>query len=203
MSAISPSFASRFPRRRVLADVIPGHRVRDVVLVLAGAAVTGLAAQVSFTIPAISPVPYTLQTLAVLLVGASFGLARGIAAMALYVGAGLAGVPWFAGGAHGYSAASATMGYLVGFIVAAAVLGWLSQRGNDRRVMSAITEMFLATVIVYGIGVAWLMASLNVGLDKGLQFGLYPFVVTDTIKLLVAAAVLPLVWRVVGGSSSR
>jgi len=170
---------------------------------LAGAALTGLAAQVSFTIPAISPVPYTLQTFAVLVVGASFGLVRGVAAMALYLAAGLAGMPWFAGTAHGYGAAKVTMGYLMGFVVAAAVLGWLSQRGNDRRLNSSVTQMFVATLVIYAVGVPWLVASLGVGLDKGLQLGLYPFVVTDTLKLLAAAGLLPLAWRLVGNRSSR
>lgn len=203
MSAASPSFRTRFTRPRVLADIVPGSRVRDVILILGGAALTGVAAQVSFTIPAISPVPYTLQTFAVLLVGASFGLLRGVAAMALYLAAGLAGVPWFAGAAHGYDAAKVTMGYLVGFVVAAAVLGWLSQRGNDRRLNSSVTEMFIATLVIYAVGVPWLMASLGVGLDKGLQLGLYPFVVTDTLKLLAAAGLLPLAWRLVGTRPSR
>jgi biotin transport system substrate-specific component len=171
--------------------------VRDVLLVLGGAAATGLAAQISFTVPSLSPVPYTLQTFAVLLVGASFGLVRGVLSMALYVAAGLAGVPWFAGQAHGLEASKATLGYLLGFIAAAAVLGWLSQRGNDRRLMSSVTEMFLATLVVYLVGVPVLMAVLDVDLAKGLELGVYPFVVTDTLKLLAAAGLLPLAWRLV------
>lgn len=197
MSALTPSMDGSLHAPRVLADVIPGARVRDAVLVLAGAAATGIAAQISFTIPSISPVPYTMQTFAVLLVGASFGLARGVLSMTLYVVAGLAGVPWFADGVSGFDAAKATMGYLVGFIAAAAVLGWLSQRGNDRRVMSSVTEMFLATLVIYAIGVPVLMAVLDLGIAKGLEFGVYPFVVTDTVKLLAAAGLLPLAWRLV------
>ena len=194
MSALNPSLSGP----RVLADVLPGARVRDVLLVVGGAAVTGVAAQVAFTIPSISPVPFTLQTFAVLLVGASFGWLRGALAMSLYLVAGLAGVPWFAQGASGYNAdTKATMGYLVGFVVAAGLAGWLSQRGNDRRFMSSVTEMFLTTLVIYVIGVAVLMAVLNVDLVTGIEFGVLPFVVTDTIKLLAAAGLLPLSWKLV------
>jgi len=194
VSALNPSLSGP----RVLADVLPGARVRDVLLVVGGAAVTGVAAQVAFTIPSISPVPFTLQTFAVLLVGASFGWLRGALAMSLYLVAGLTGVPWFAQGASGYNAdTKATMGYLVGFVVAAALAGWLSQRGNDRRFMSSVTEMFLPTLVIYVIGVAVLMAVLNVDLVTGIEFGVLPFVVTDTIKLLAAAGLLPLSWKLV------
>jgi len=200
VSALNPSLTGP----RVLADVLPGDRVRDVLLVLGGAALTGVAAQIAFTIPSISPVPYTLQTFAVLLVGASFGWLRGLLAMLLYVSAGLAGVPWFADGASGYDAAQATMGYLVGFVVAAALLGWLSQRGNDRRLMSSVAEMFLPMIVIYTLGVAVLMQYLpdlvpgtTGSLAEGLQFGLYPFVITDTVKVLAAAGLLPLAWRLV------
>ena len=197
MSSLSPSLA----RPGTLADLIPGTGAaafaRDTALVVAGAALTGLAAQISFTIPSISPVPYTMQTLAVLLVGASFGMLRGAISMALYVGAGLAGVPWFADQASGYDAAKVTMGYLVGFIVAAAVVGLLSSRGNDRRFLGSTAEMFLGTLIIYAIGVPVLMNALDVDLATGLEYGLYPFVVGDIVKLYLAAIVLPTAWRAV------
>jgi len=188
-------------RPGTLADLIPGSGalavVRDAGLVIGGAALTGLAAQVSFTIPSISPVPYTLQTFAVLLVGASFGAIRGALSMALYLAAGLAGVPWFAEQASGMDAAKATMGYLVGFVIAAAVVGFLSSRGNDRRFLSSTAEMFLGSLIIYAIGVPVLMSVLNLDLAQGLKFGLYPFVVTDTLKVLAAAGLLPLAWKIV------
>ena len=197
MTTLNPSLG----RPGTLADLIPGSGamayVRDVGLVVGGAAFTGLAAQISFTIPSISPVPYTLQTFAVLLVGASFGAARGAVSMALYLLAGLAGVPWFAEQVSGFEAAKATMGYLAGFIVAAAVVGYLSSRGNDRRFLSSTAEMFLGTLIIYAIGVPVLMNALNVNLAQGLEFGLYPFVITDTLKVLAAAGLLPLAWKLV------
>ncbi len=197
MTTLNPSLG----RPGTLADLIPGSGamayVRDAGLVVGGAAFTGLAAQISFTIPSISPVPYTLQTFAVLLVGASFGAARGALSMALYLLAGLAGVPWFAEQVSGFEAAKATMGYLAGFIVAAAVVGYLSSRGNDRRFLSSTAEMFLGTLIIYAIGVPVLMNALNVNLAQGLEFGLYPFVITDTLKVLAAAGLLPLAWKLV------
>jgi biotin transport system substrate-specific component len=171
--------------------------VRDAGLVIAGAAVTGIAAQIAFTIPSISPVPYTLQTFAVLLVGASFGPLRGALSMALYLAAGLAGLPWFAQQASGLDAAKATLGYLVGFVVAAAVVGYLSQRGNDRRFLSSTAEMFLGTLIIYAMGVPVLISVLDLDLATGLEFGLYPFVITDTLKVLAAAGLLPLAWKLV------
>jgi biotin transport system substrate-specific component len=197
VTTLNPSLGSP----GTLADLIPGSGamayVRDAGLVVGGAAFTGLAAQISFTIPSISPVPYTLQTFAVLLVGASFGAARGALSMALYLLAGLAGVPWFAEQVSGFEAAKATMGYLAGFIVAAAVVGYLSSRGNDRRFLSSTAEMFLGTLIIYAIGVPVLMNALNVNLAQGLEFGLYPFVITDTLKVLAAAGLLPLAWKLV------
>jgi biotin transport system substrate-specific component len=197
VSTLSPSLT----RPGTLADLIPGDGaaalVRDAALVVGGAIFTGLAAQVSYTIPSISPVPFTLQTFAVLLVGASFGWIRGALSMLLYLVAGLAGVGWFAGGASGYDAAKVTMGYLVGFILAAALTGYLSSRGNDRRFLTSTSEMFLGTLVIYAVGVPVLMATLDVGLAQGLEFGVYPFVFTDTLKVLAAAGLFPLAWRLV------
>lgn len=197
MSTLNPTVA----RPGTLADLIPGSGAaavaRDAGLILGGAVFTGLAAQVSFTIASISPVPYTLQTFAVLVVGASFGAARGALSMALYLAAGLAGVPWFAEQASGFDAAKATMGYLVGFVVAAAVVGFLSSRGNDRRFLSSTAEMFIGTLIIYAIGVPVLMQVMGWDLAQGLKWGLYPFVITDTVKVLAAAGLLPVAWKIV------
>ena len=197
MSTLSPSLA----RPGTLADLLPGDGAvavaRDAALVVGGAAFTGLAAQVSYTIPSISPVPFTLQTFAVLLVGASFGWIRGALSMLVYLVSGLAGVQWFADGASGYDAAKVTMGYLVGFILAAALTGYLSSRGNDRRFLTSTAEMFLGTLVIYAVGVPVLMATLGVGLAQGLEFGVYPFVFTDTLKVLAAAGLFPLAWRLV------
>ena len=145
MTTLNPSLA----RPGTLADLIPGSGavalIRDGALVIGGAALTGLAAQVSVTVPSITPVPFTLQTFAVLLVGATLGWARGLLSMALYVVVGLAGVPWFAEGSSGYPAA--TFGYLLGFIAAAALVGWLSGRGDDRRYVSSVGVMVIGSAV--------------------------------------------------------
>lgn len=198
MSALNPSLPAG---PRVLADFIPGTWVRDAALIVGGAAFTGVCAQISFTIPSISPVPYTLQTFAVLLVGASLGWLRGALSMALYLVAGLSGVAWFADGASGYAAAEVTMGYLVGFILAAAAVGWMSSRGKDRQLSTSVTEFFVGSLIIYAVGVPVLMNALNVPLSQGLEFGLYPFIVTDTLKLLAAAGLLPLAWKLLSRKS--
>jgi biotin transport system substrate-specific component len=120
--------------------------------------------------------------------------------MTLYVAVGLVGVPWYAGGVSGYDAAKVTFGYLVGFVIAAAVVGWLSERGQDRQFVSSLGQMMIGSVIIYAVGVPVLMHALDVGLAKGLEFGLRPFVVTDVLKALAAAGLLPLAWKLVGRS---
>lgn len=195
MTTLNPSLA----RPGTLADLIPGTGAvalaRDAGLVIGGAALTGLAAQVSITVPSITPVPFTLQTFAVLLVGASIGWARGLLSMALYVVVGLAGVPWFAEGSSGYPAA--TFGYLLGFIAAAALVGWLSGRGDDRRYVSSVGEMVIGSAVIYAFGVTVLMANLGLDLATGLSEGMVPFLIGDGLKVLAAAGLLPLAWKIV------
>jgi biotin transport system substrate-specific component len=170
--------------------------------------VAGLA-QISFRLP-FTPVPITGQTLGVLLVGAAYGPALGAATLALYLLWGLVGLPVFAPNADGshdtgiqvLRATSATGGYLIGFVVAAALTGGLSRRGWDRSVRSSIGAMLLGSIAIYVVGVPWLYHALPpaidgnpVTLDTALSFGLYPFIIGDTLKLLVAAGMLPVAWR--------
>ena len=180
------------PRRRLAGNVAYAAAV-----VVAGSLLIAGLAQVSIRL-SFTPVPITGQTLAVLLVGGALGLELGIAAVLLYLAEGAIGLPFFAEGNSGASllgAASASGGYLWGFVVAAAVVGWLSRRGWDRSIRSSIAAMFLGEVVLYAIGVPWLMAALDVPLEKALELGLYPFVIGDTIKLMVAAGVMPAAWR--------
>jgi biotin transport system substrate-specific component len=168
--------------------------------VVAGSLVIAGLAQVSIRLP-ITPVPFTGQTLGVLLVGASLGFELGAVSVLLYLTEGALGAPFFAGGSHGASVlalSSATGGYLWGFVVAAAAVGLLSRRGWDRSIRSSIGTMFVGELIVYSAGVPWLMASLHLPLEKGLELGLYPFIVGDTLKLLVAAGLLPAAWKLLG-----
>jgi biotin transport system substrate-specific component len=181
-------------QRLVIADLIPGAVVRDAVLVVAGAALTGAAAQVSIHIPAITPVPFTLQTLAVLLTGAALGSVRGVVSMALYLGAGSAGVPWFANHTHGW-AGDPSFGYVLGFVVAAGVVGELARRGNDRTVVSAIGLMALGDAVLLTIGTIYLANDLHVSASKAIALGVTPFLIGDALKIAVAALALPAAWK--------
>jgi biotin transport system substrate-specific component len=193
-SAVTPA---RYP---VLADLAPGSLVRDVVLVLAAAVLTGLAAQVSIQLP-FTPVPITLQTFTVLLAGAALGPLRGGAGMLLYLVAGAAGVPWFAEQRHGMSFPS--FGYIVGFVVAAAIVGWLARRGADRNPLGAAAIMVLGNLVIYAIGVPWLMAAIGVDLFTAIDQGLTPFLVGDALKVALAAGLLPATWWLIGSSGRR
>ncbi len=188
------------PRERARARIA----YQAVVALASSLLVAGLA-QISISVPW-TPVPYTGQTLGVLLVGASLGPGFGAISLGLYLLEGAVGLPFFAGAAHGASLlsfAEVTGGYLWGFVVAAAIVGWLSRRGWDRSFRSAIGAMFIGEVVLYAIGVPWLMAALGVPLKRGLELGLYPFVIGDTLKLLLAAGLLPTAWRLVGGREDR
>ena len=187
------------PRRLVLADVLPGDRVRDVVLVAAFAALTGLAAQVAVKLP-FTPVPITGQTFAVLLGGAALGWRRGLAGMVLYLAVGLTPwVPWFAEGKGGTEVLQApSFGYILGFLAAAALVGWLAGRGWDRTPPRTVLTMAAGNLVIYAFGLPWLMASLGVGLAKGLELGVTPFLAGDALKILLAAGLLPGAWALVG-----
>ncbi|MEV0901321.1 biotin transporter BioY [Actinoplanes sp. NPDC049802] len=178
----------------VLADVWGRSLVRDVVLVAGAAGAVGLAAQISFPVPG-SPVPITGQTFAVLLVGASLGATRGAAGMLLYVMAGVLGVPWFADGASGWP--SATAGYLVGFVLAAALTGQLAALGGDRRPVHTIGLMAAGNALIYLVGVPWLAFSTGVGLTTAVSLGLTPYLLGDVLKMLLAAGLLPGAWALV------
>ncbi|MBE7188799.1 biotin transporter BioY [Jatrophihabitans endophyticus] len=180
------------PNRLVLADLVPGARVRDAGLVLAGAGLVGAAAQVSIVTP-LSPVPFTLQTLAVLVAGASLGSVRGVLSMLTYLAAGLAGVPWFESHTSGWAGPS--FGYILGFVVAAGLVGSLARRGADRHVVSTLALMAAGTVVVYAVGTTWLALDLHVGAVEALKLGVRPFLVTDAIKVGLAALAFPAAWK--------
>jgi biotin transport system substrate-specific component len=181
--------------RIVLADLVPGAWLRDAVLIIGGAGLTGLSAQVSIHIPALSPVPFTLQTMAVLLTGAALGSVRGVLSMGLYLLAGGWGVPWYANHEHGFGGAS--FGYILGFVVAAGVVGELARRGNDRSVMSSIGLMVLGDAIILTIGTIWLAHDLHMAAARAIDLGVTPFLITDALKLMIAALALPAAWKLV------
>jgi biotin transport system substrate-specific component len=182
-------------RPRVLADLVPGALVRDVALVIAAAALTGIAAQISIPLP-FTPVPISLQTFTVLLAGAALGPIRGGLGMLLYLVAGLAGVPWFSEQQSGFEFPS--FGYIIGFVLAAPAVGWLARRGLDRTVPGTVGIMVLGNLAIYVIGVAWLAKSLELDLSTALQFGLWPFLIGDALKIALAAGLLPGAWKLAG-----
>jgi biotin transport system substrate-specific component len=192
----SPALALDTRRSLVLADAIPGARARDLALVLAGALLTALLAQVAFTIPP-SPVPVTGQTLAVGLVGATLGARRGAAALGLYLLLGLA-LPFYADGASGWSVVwGPSGGYLVGFVIAAGVIGGLAERGADRKALAAFVAFVVGQLIVFAFGLAGL--KLATGQDWGwvVHNGFTIFIVGGLMKAAIGAAVLPSAWALV------
>jgi biotin transport system substrate-specific component len=187
------SLAPALPRRLVLADrVLPRHLVVDITLVVLGAALVGGFAQLYVPL---WPVPVTGQTLAVLLVGATLGAVRGAIAMVVYALVGIVGVPWFSEASSGWNViAGPTGGYIIGFIVSAFFVGWLSERQWDRKVLKAIATFLGGSAVVFAFGLPWLAFALNLNLDQTLQGGLYPFILGGAIKALIAAGLLPLAW---------
>jgi biotin transport system substrate-specific component len=185
-------------RGRSAPTLIPHVDVlTDVLFVIAGTALVAGAAQISITLGS-TPVPITGQTFAVLLVGASLGTVRGFASLLLYLVVGIAGAPVYADHHHGWSqVTSASGGYLAGFVVAAAVTGFLAEHRWDRRFSSSISLMLTGNVIIYAVGLPWLAVVLNTNnLEETLEYGLYYFVPGDIIKLYLAAALLPAAWKV-------
>jgi biotin transport system substrate-specific component len=182
---------------RVLADVVPRVRARDVALVLAAVALTSACAQIAFYLPW-SAVPITGQTFAVLLSAAALGANRGAAAMLLYVALGAVGLPIFDGGNAGTSVVfGASGGYLFGFIVAGWVVGRLSEARMDRRPRTALPLFVVGSAIVYLVGVPWLAVATHMTLGGAVGDGLTPFIPGDIIKALAAAGVLPTAWALV------
>ncbi|NKI42549.1 biotin transporter BioY [Streptomyces physcomitrii] len=184
----------------VLADLLPASsraraRVRDLVLVVSGAALTGLAAQISVPVPG-SPVPVTGQTFAALLVGTALGARRGLLSLVLYTLVGMAGVPWFAEGSSGASAPS--FGYVLGMLLAATLTGALARRGGDRSVPRTAGTMVLGSAVIYAVGVPYLALATGMGLSEAVAAGLTPFLLGDALKAALAMGLLPGAWKLLG-----
>jgi biotin transport system substrate-specific component len=180
-------------------------RARHLALIAAGALLIALGARISIVLPG-NPVPITGQTFGVLVAGGALGFRRGIASTALYLALGIVGLPFFALGKTGLQVLwGSTGGYLVGFVVAAAIVGRLAELGWDRKLIGSVGAMLIASVAIYAIGVPWLAVSTFHGdLGAGITYGLVPFVVGDAIKLALAASVFPAAWWFVGrGTEER
>ena len=179
--------------------VLPSSKVTSVLLVVGAAALTALAAQWEIHLP-FTPVPITGQTFAVLLTGAALGMGLGASGQALYVGAGALGLPIYAGGAGGWDAAQAggTSGYLIGFIVAAAVVGYMAERRQDRTFPTMFTAFIAGSFIIYFFGVIGLMLIFDMSVTEAIVAGVVPFVLGDVIKAAAAGLLLPATWKLVG-----
>lgn len=183
----------------VLADALfptlSRARVGDAALVLGGAVLTGVTAQIAVPVPG-SPVPVSGQTFAALLVGTTLGARRGFLSLALYALAGLAGVPWFAEGRSG--AGFASFGYVLGMMLAATVAGALARRGGDRSTLRTAGTMALGSAIIYAVGVPYLALYAHLSLTDAIAAGLTPFLIGDALKAALAMGALPTAWKWLG-----
>ena len=183
-----------------LLDLVDRSRVRDVVAVVGFALFTALAAQISIPL-GFTPVPFTGQTFAVLVAGGVLGATRGAASMGLYVALGAIGLPFYAEGSGGWTAATGTTaGYLVGFVVAGFVVGKMAEHGQDRKLSTSLPAFLAGSLIIYGFGATWLAYDLGLPLTAGagdssaISLGVAPFLVGDVLKALLAGAILPAAW---------
>ena len=173
-----------------------GTRVRHVALVVAGALFVALCARI--VIPT-EPVPFTGQTFGVLLVGGALGFRRGLAALLLYLAIGAVGLPVYADGMSGLQVIQgARGGYLIGFVVAGALVGRLAELGWDRRIGGALAAMAIGTAIIYAIGVPWLKVTLGLSWPDAVNGGMTKFLIWDAAKLAVAAGIFPAAWWLIG-----
>ena len=184
-------------RRLVLIDALldkDDSLFRTFFLILAGSLLLTLSAKIQVPF---YPVPMTLQTLVVLLIGASFGWRMGFATVLAYLAQGATGLPVFAGtpekGLGLLYMAGPTGGYLVGFALAAGLTGWLAERGFDRSVIGTAIAMIAGNLVIYVFGLAWL--ANFVGFEKAVTLGVIPFLFGDLVKIMLATASLPVIWK--------
>ncbi|MCK5044494.1 biotin transporter BioY [Candidatus Parcubacteria bacterium] len=167
-------------------------RVKNIALVLSFAIITALCSKLSLEI---GPIPVTMQTFAVVLAGVLLGSKRGALSQVAYLAGGLAGIPWFSRGGGLVYILSPTFGYIIGFVVAAYIIGRLAEKGWDRKIKTSILAMFVGNVFLYFFGLVWL--AQFVGTEVLLAVGLYPFIIGDLLKILLAGLALPLGWKLI------
>jgi len=177
---------------------LPRSGVVAIVLVVAAAALTALAAQWRIYLP-FTPVPITGQTFAVLLTGAALGWKLGAAGQLLYVVLGVLGAPVFTDGTSGVEVITgATGGYLIGFIFAAGLVGWMAEHRQDRTFPTMFTAFIAGSLVIYTFGVAGLMIAADMSLVAAVEAGVVPFLLGDLIKAAAAGILLPGAWKLVG-----
>jgi biotin transport system substrate-specific component len=178
--------ATVFPRSSALTQVL---------FVAAGVAFISLLAQIAIPVPG-SPVPVTGQTLAVLLIGTTYGARLGLMTFATYLLAGVAGAPIFAGSTHGIEKViGATGGYLVGMLIASFLLGYLADRKADQKFKTSFPALLLGDAVIFFFGLTWLHYSLDLSWSATFAAGLTPFIFGEILKIAITATSLPLIWR--------
>ena len=176
----------------VIVDrIFPKSLATNIALVFGGAALTALAAQIQIPM---WPVPMTMQTFAVLLVAAALGAKRGALSLTVYLAMGAAGLPVFAG-AKSLTGVLPTAGYLVGFVAAAALVGFLASRGFTKNPFKVALSFALGSVTIYAFGVSGLMIALGLDVQAAITAGVIPFLIGDAVKAALAAALLPAAWK--------
>ncbi|HET9851639.1 MAG TPA: biotin transporter BioY [Candidatus Limnocylindrales bacterium] len=174
------------------------NRSRHLALILIGTALITLCARISIPIPG-TPVPITGQTFGVLLSAGALGFRRGLAATLLYLLLGAFGLPVLQDGQHGLAyMQGATGGYLVGFVLASAIVGRLAELGWDRKIVGAVGAMIIGSAAIYAVGVPWLAVVANLDIPTAISKGMLPFLLWDAVKLTLAAAAFPAAWWFVG-----
>lgn len=169
-------------------------RIQDGLIIISGVIGMMLLSKVSFYLP-FTPVPITAQSLGILIIGASFGMKRAFVASLIYVGAGVCGLPIFSGGKFGLLAITGpTGGYIIGFIIAATVMGLLGNKQKDRKFISSILIFVLGHIIIFSFGLLWLLNFVSI--EKVFALGLYPFIPGMIVKTFLAGSISPLLWSV-------
>ena len=174
-------------RVAVLADrVVSRSLVMDGILITVSIAMMAVLAQISIPL---WPVPVTLSTLAVMLIAASLGTARGTVSIVGYLSAGALGLPVFAG-AVSLSAVRPTFGYLVGFVLAAVVIGYFVSKGADNSFFKMAAVFTLASAIIYTTGATWLVTGFGMDIQQAIAVGVVPFLIGDALKVLLASSLI-------------
>jgi biotin transport system substrate-specific component len=189
------------------AVVTRSSALTEALFVVGGVVFIAAMAQVSVPVPG-SPVPVTGQTLAVLLVGTTYGARLGLTTFATYLFAGIAGAPIFAPSAtsanHGIDRVmSATGGYLVGMLVASLVLGYLADRKADQKFLTSYPALLLGEIVIFGFGLTWLHNSLDLSWSATIAAGFTPFIIGEILKIAIVGTSLPLIWRKISATLNK
>lgn len=206
-TATAETLAQRIvPRRGILSN----EWIFQLFLVLTGSWFVALCAQIRIPLP-FTDIPITGQTLGVVLVGSLLGSRLGVISLLVYLAQGAIGLPFFQGGNAGlqYLTIAPSAGYLFSYPIAAALVGWLAERGWDRKVPTTLAAMVLGNIVIYAIGVAWLSGFPIVGQSEprgiaaAIATGMLPFLIGDGIKIAIASGVLPGAWKLLGSEKAR